>query len=134
MPPVAQMLMLFHIEKGSIEGLNTSEIAELTGMAYPTFNVALRWLVTKNIIALEGSKQKHVQITVSREELLNKLLPLMSSPIERVLFADTRLNEDGFVDRLSLYLSLKDNQDERIQLECDTMIKEIDLFNTAFLK
>ena len=29
------------------------------------------------------------------------------------------------VDRLSLYLSLKDNPDERVQMECDTLIREI---------
>ncbi len=183
MPPVAQMLVLYHIETRTIDGLNTSEIAELTGLAYPTINVALRWLKFNNIIALVGSKQKHVQIALSKIELWNKSLPLMSSPIERIIFTDTKLagsfmagetamghytmlaepdtpiiaidkttakrnaalmnkqygdikvevwkyspallSDDGWVDRLSLYLCLKDNEDERIQLECDTLIQEM---------
>ena len=90
MLPVAQLLVLYHLEKGSIEGLNTAEIAELTGLAYPTINVALRWLETNNIITLVGGKQKHVEIALSKMELWNKALPLMSSPIERILFADTK--------------------------------------------
>ena len=35
------------------------------------------------------------------------------------------LSENGIVDRLSLYLSMRDSDDERIQLECDTLIKEM---------
>lgn len=57
MPPVAQMLVLYHLEKSTIDGLNTSEIAELVGLAYPTINVALRWLETNNIITLIGGKR-----------------------------------------------------------------------------
>lgn len=183
MPPVAQMLVLYHLETKTIDGLTASEIAEHTGLAYPTINVALRWLVTNNIIALVGSKQKHVQITMSKEELWNKSLPLMSSPIERILFTDTKpegslmagetamghytmlaepatpviaigkatakenaalmnkeygdikvevwkyspalLSDGEWADRLSLYLCMKDSEDERIQMECDTLIEEM---------
>ena len=183
MPPVAQMLVLYHIEARTIDGLSTYEIAELTGLAYPTINVALRWLKSNNIIALVGSKQKYVQIALSKIELWNKTLPLMSSPIERIIFTDTKpagsfmagetamghytmlaepvspiiaidktmakenatlmnkqygdikvevwkyspalLSDDGWVDRLSLYLCMKDSDDERIQLECDTLIEEM---------
>ena len=190
MPPVAQLLMLYHLETRTIDGLTASEIAELTGLAYPTINVALRWLVTNNCIALVGSKQKHVQIMMSKKELWDKSLPLMTSPIERILFTDTKpeeslikpeeslmagetamghytmlaepatpviaidkatarknaaimnkeygdikvevwkyspalLSEDEWADRLSLYLCMKDSEDERIQMECDTLIEEM---------
>ena len=90
MPPVAQLLVLYHLETRIIDGLTASEIAELTGLAYPTINVALRWLVTNGIIALTGGKQKHVHITMSKEEIWKKSLPLMTSPIERILFTDKK--------------------------------------------
>jgi len=183
MPPVAQMLVLYHLETKTIDGLTASEIAELTGLAYPTINVALRWLVANSIIELTGSKLKHVQITMGREELWKKSLPLMSSPIERILYTDTKpegslmagetamghytmlaepatpviaidkatakvnaammnkeygdikvevwkyspalLSKDEWADRLSLYLCMKDSEDERIQMECDTLIEEM---------
>ncbi len=184
MPPVAQLLVLYHLEKGTIEGATTLELAELTGLAYPTINVALHWLKSNNLITLVGSKQKHVQVSASKAELWRKSLPLMSSPIERVLFTDTKptpsimsgetamghytmlaepatpiiaidkatasanaalmnkhygdikvevwkyapalLAEGEWADRLSLYLCLKDNEDERIQMECDTLIEKTD--------
>ena len=40
-------------------------------------------------------------------------------------YAPTLLSVDGWVDRISLYLCLKDSEDERIQLECDTLIEEM---------
>lgn len=183
MPPVAQMLILYHLEKEPLVGHNTKEIAELVGLAYPTVNVALRWLEAKNIIALVGGKQKCVQISLSNRELWDKALSFMSSPIERTLFADAKpdgslmagetamgyytmlaepstphmaidkvtarrnkvqlnkeygntiveiwkyspslLSGNGVVDRLSLYLCMKDNSDERIQIESDTLIDDM---------
>lgn len=183
MPPVAQMLVIYHLVMSPIDGFNTSEIAELVGLAYPTINVALRWLEANNIITLVGGKQKSVQIVLNKMDLWNKSLPLMSSPIERTLFADikptgslmsgetamghytmlaepttpvvaidkttakenaaimskqygdikvevwkyspTLLSEIGIVDKLSLYLCMKDSDDERVQLECDTLIEDM---------
>lgn len=181
MPPVAQLLVLYHLEKGSIASLNTTEIAELTGLAYPTISVALRWLESHSIITMVGGKQKNVQITLNKLEIWNKCLELMSSPIVRILYADSKpagsmmagetamghytmlaepanpiiaidkasakknasllnkeygditvevwkysptlLAEDGYVDRLSLYLCMRDSEDERTQMACDTLIE-----------
>lgn len=35
------------------------------------------------------------------------------------------LSTEGVVDKLSLYLSLKDNEDERIQIELERLINEM---------
>ncbi len=35
------------------------------------------------------------------------------------------ISKTGIVDRLSLYLSLRDNEDERVQMELETMLKNI---------
>ena len=40
-------------------------------------------------------------------------------------YSPALLSENGYADRLSLYLCMKDNEDERIQLECDTLIEEM---------
>jgi hypothetical protein len=40
-------------------------------------------------------------------------------------YAPSLLSGNEYVDRLSLYLSLRDNEDERIQIECDTLIEEM---------
>lgn len=183
MPPIAQLLVLYHIQKQTIDGLNASEIAQITGFAYSTINVALRWLNSNGIITLIGRKTRQIKIEFSKVELWNKSLPLMSSPVERILFTDkmlvggllagetamghytmlaepttpviaiykakaneyatlinkqygdikveiwkyppTLLADGNRVDRLSLYLCMNDSDDERIQLECDTLIREM---------
>jgi len=181
MPPVSQLLVLYHLQVESINGMETARIAEITGLAYPTINVALKWLNTKGIVQLVGGKQKRVQMTWNGKKLWENALPLMTSPIERTLYTDANLTETllagesamghytmlaeptnpvvaisktiakqyaeslnkqygdikvevwkynptllsktEYVDRLSLFLSMKDNDDERVQMECDTLIE-----------
>ena len=130
-----------------------------------------------------GGKQKSVNFIADGKELWEKALPLMTSPIELIMYANMRpedslmanetamghytmlaepgnpifaiskatakecsgtfnkqygevkievwkyapslLSENEYVDRLSLYLSLKDSKDERVQIECDTLIEEM---------
>ncbi len=183
MPPVAQLLVLYHIQAGRLDGMNTARIADVMGMAYPTINVALRWLVKNEFVTLVGGKEKQVSFIFQGKELWEKALPLMSSPIERTVYSDEAivdglsagetamghytmlaepttpvvaiskataktneallnkqhgdyrieiwkynpaiLSKGEHVDRLSLYLSMKDCDDERVQKECDTLIDEM---------
>ena len=155
----------------------------MLAVSYASVNRALRWLVSKDLIRLEGAKTKTIQIDFSNRELWDKALPLLVSPIEKVYYTDallegqmmsgmnalasyTMLNEEnkqclampkkdfkalnvavdkkfgqneiqvwkynpqilsstGVVDKLSLYLSLKDNEDERIQIELERLISEM---------
>ncbi len=55
-----------------------------------------------------------------------KTVPLSTAPykIELWQYSPTILG-DGKIDTLSLVLSLKSNQDERVQKECQTLIKEM---------
>jgi DNA-binding MarR family transcriptional regulator len=48
-----------------------------------------------------------------------------STEIEIWSYDPTLFSQDGFVDRLSLYLSLRENHDERIESAIDHMMKEM---------
>ena len=181
--PLTQCLLLYHLEKESISGKTSYELADKLSVSYASINRALRWLVSKDLIKLEGVKTKTVQIDISNRELWNKALPMLVSPIEQLYYTDailegqlvsgvnalasyTMLNDEsrqcwavtkkelktfaivtdkqfgeneiqvwkynpkmlsteGVVDKLSLYLSLKDNDDERIQIELERLINEM---------
>lgn len=183
MPPVAQLLILYHIEVDGLNGKNTAAIATATGLAYPTINVALRWLAKKDIVKMVGGKEKQVMFCLNGKMLWDKVLPLMTSPIERIVFSDdpvadslysgetamghytmlaeptipvvaisknsaqtnthllnkqygnvkieiwkynpALLSNNDCVDPLSLYLCMKNNKDERIQMECEKLIEEM---------
>ncbi len=182
-PPFAQFLLLYHLQMGSIVGVNSYELRDMFDVSYGTVNKSLRWLVSKGLIKLEGIKTKTIQIDLSNRELWNKALSMLVSPIEQVYYTDallegqmisgvnalssyTMLNEESkqccaiskkdfkalnivmdkqfgqneiqvwkynprmlsssdVVDKLSLYLSLKDNEDERIQIELERLINEM---------
>lgn len=181
--PLTQCLLLYHLETESLSGRTSYELADKLSVSYASVNRALRWLVSKDLIRLEGAKTKTIQIDFSNRELWDKALPLLVSPIEKVYYTDallegqmmsgmnalasyTMLNEEnkqclampkkdfkalnvavdkqfgqneiqvwkynpqilsstGVVDKLSLYLSLKDNEDERIQIELERLISEM---------
>ena len=181
--PLTQCLLLYHLETESLSGRTSYDLADKLSVSYASINRALRWLVSKDLIKLEGVKTKTLQIDLSDRELWNKAPPLLVSPIEQLYYTDalldgqtisgvnalssyTMLNEEsrqccavskkdfkalkiiadkqfgqneiqvwkynprmlsstGVVDKLSLYLSLKDNEDERIQIELERLINEM---------
>lgn len=183
MPPTAQLLVLYHLQAATLNGMSTAKIAEMTGMSYPSINVALKWLVANDLVELTGGKEKQVQFMLEGKALWEKAHLMMSSPVERTVYTDEAIEgslysgetamghytmlaepvasvvaiskvlakESGsilnklygdmkvevwkynpvtlangkFVDRLSLYLVLKDSDDERVQIECDTLIEEM---------
>ncbi len=183
MPPVAQLIVLYNLQVEDLNGKTILDISECVQMAYPTVNIALKWLVNKNIIEFKGTKQKNVFFLTKGKMLWEKCLPLMTSPIKRVIYTDTKfdgcifsgetamgdytmlaepvtptlavsvklakenvmvcnkdfgdyrvevwkynpslLTKNNTVDKLSLYLSLRNNEDERVQIELDNMINEM---------
>lgn len=183
MPPVAQLIVLYHIEICNLNGCSTVNISEKTNLAYPTINVALRWLESHGFVTMTGGKQKYVQFPSDCKTLWENVCPMMTSPVERILYTDINVDEfltagetamghytmlaepakpviaitkgvarqmadlfdkqfgsikvevwkydpkllsaDKYVDSLSLYLSLRDSDDERVQMECDNLINDM---------
>lgn len=181
--PMAQCIVLYHLQVASLNGKTTQDIVELFGVSYPNINRAIKWLSDKSYIVLEGAKTKKIQFNSEGRKLWDEIEPMLISPIERVVFTNewmdkafttginalseyTMLNPDkdktfaiakenylavqqkthkqfgeisievwkynpslltrtNTVDKLSLYLSLRDNEDERVQIELDNMINEM---------
>ena len=90
-PPFAQCLLLYHLQIESIVGTTGYGLSDKFGVSYATANKSLRWLVSKDLIKLEGTKTKTVQIDISNRELWNKALPMLVSPIEQLYYTDAVL-------------------------------------------
>lgn len=180
--PITQMLILYHLEVDAIHGMDTHSLAERLRVSYSSMNRAVRWLYERGLITLTNEKVKLIEISETKKDLWEKVLPLLENPIEEIVFTDSNLNASqaginalseytminreqhecyaltraelnslqvptdkrfgnnvvqiwryspsllsgtNTVDKLSLYLSLKDLDDERIQIELDNLIKEI---------
>lgn len=94
-PPFAQCLLLYHLQIESIVGTTGYGLSDKFGVSYATANKSLRWLVSKDLIKLEGTKTKTVQIDISNRELWNKALPMLVSPIEQLYYY--RIKDCGVV-------------------------------------
>lgn len=180
--PITQMLILYHLEVEAIHGMDTHSLAERLRVSYSSMNRAVRWLYERGLITLTNEKVKLIDVSETKKDLWEKVLPLLENPIEEIVFTDSNLNAlqaginalseytminreqhecyaltraelnslqvptdkrfgnnviqiwryspsllsgTNTVDKLSLYLSLKDSDDERIQIELDNLIKEI---------
>jgi len=180
--PITQMLILYHLEVDAIHGMDTHSLADRLRVSYSSMNRAVRWLYERGLITLTNEKVKLIEVSETKKDLWEKVLPLLENPIEEIVFTDSNLNAlqaginalseytminreqhecyaltraelnslqvptdkrfgnnviqiwryspsllsgTNTVDKLSLYLSLKDSDDERIQIELDNLIKEI---------
>ena len=178
-PPMAQVMLLWQLERGGLEGLTTREVADCIGVTQPTMYRSMNWLSEHELLQLRSEKEKKVHFTTTGAELWEMVLKVCVSPIERVLFTDdevegikageealselSMLNGEGVktramtreqmktaglsvdarygehrievwrydpkilaegdvVDALSLYLAMKDSQDDRVQIELDQLI------------
>ncbi len=182
-PSIAQCIILYHIEMGSVEGKQAEELSDIFHVSYATINRALRWLHDKKLIQLEGVKTKRVRMIHTKKDLWKIALPLLVSPLEKTVFSDIKpdnglecginalseytminredrdmyaftkmdirnseiktdkkygtyrieiwrydpklLTHSEVVDKLSLYLSLVNHEDERVQIELDKLIADI---------
>ena len=183
MPGMAQCILLYHIEQGGLAGKSTSELAEQFHVSYPNISRALRWLEKKGLCRLNGTKTKSLAFEEDMKSLWEKALPLMPSPVERIVYTDVYLENSKLagesameeltmlagpqipviaiskaeakvqknllfrhegkyvveiwrydphflttrtaVDPLSLYLSMKASDDERVRIESDKLVNFI---------
>jgi len=181
----AQFILLYHLQKGLLNGLTTQQLSEKFAQNYRTMNRAVKCLEELELCSLVGGKEKKIQFTAKGKELWEKAQDFFKNPIDRIVFTDEKLtneqaltsninalahytmlnderkqyyaidsndaktlsvetnkyagdnvieiwrycpnalSDSRFVDKLSLYLLLKNSNDARIESELEQMIDEI---------
>lgn len=186
-PPAAfQLMVLFHLQKKSLDDMTMRDVAELLNLSYATINRCVRWMKENGFVKLSEGKEKRIEFAYHGKNLWDKALPFLGSPIDFIVYTpelaitdkgliseqnalaeysmlnggpyrmaisrdvykvlkkqniywdqygevgievwkyDPRLlSETDVVDKLSLYLILKDYEDERVQIELENMMNEI---------
>jgi len=183
MPVMAQCMLLYHLEKKSLNGQSAQPISELMGVSYPNISRAIKWLNENHLVTLSPGREKQLTFVKEGYELWQQALPLLQNPCERVMHTDLQMdapmageealaeesmlaepayhcwaiskeqarklsnvlnkeygehrvevwrydpallsNETDKVDQLSLYLTLRNTQDERVHKELNQLMKEI---------
>jgi len=181
-PATAQLLVLYHLQKGDLGGKHGNELAEILHTSPAGITRAIKWLCAHGLAAFTGGKYKTLQFQHEGKALWDNALPLLVSPVIRTVFTDETfegiiggqnalaeysmlveanyritaigkkayqtikiktdsrfgdnrievwkydpelLAESGFVDKLSLYLSMRNDSDERTQKELGRMLEEM---------
>ncbi len=189
MQPAAQLLILFHLQVESLEGLNMKTIAKKLDYNATTITRAVKHLTAIKICELRGTKDKFIHFNYTEKELWTKVEPLMFNPIKKTTYYTGILNDNDirkaninalsnysdlnpteieyyaakpgyiqllkeanpnktgqmegdlcieewkynpaklsqteFIDPLSLYLCFRDNNDERIEISLEQLIKKV---------
>ncbi len=84
-PSMVQLMILYHLQRERLDGLNTEELAAKLRTSYATVNRALRWCKEKELIRLDGEKEKTVQFLLSGKELWQTALPYLESPVTKTV-------------------------------------------------
>lgn len=185
--PPAQLLLLYHLQVKSLEGLPFQEIAQILQYSPMSITRSIQDLHSLGLLKVEGSKEKSLLFGQQGRELWEQALPYLASPVRETWYSDetfninhlqyggetalshyslladaqqkcyvagkeifrfSKSNLDGLhkkfgnnmlqvwhydpavlskgkaVDRLSLYLTMKDHEDERIQASLRQIMHE----------
>ena len=181
--PVAQYVLLWHLQRGNLEGLSVRELSEMLPQSYLTLSRAVTVLEDVGLCKCRrNGKSKLLHFARQGKELWEQAQPVLSSPVAFVWYCDalegdgpvaginalahyTHLNPEtrqtyalsstqfkemnplrvnhtegnyrieiwkypslcggDYVDRLSLALSLRGDNDERVQKEVELMLETI---------
>ena len=184
--PVAQFILLYHLQKEKLTGMTAKILAEKLDQSYRTTNRAVNNLVDLGLCRLIGKKDKLLEFVYFGKELWKESLNYLQNPIEKHFFTEkydldrdiafvsginalaryTMINDeskrvyaiykrnisnlnveankyggyneielwkydpkplskDGMIDKLSLFLLFRNDVNERIQMELETMLEDI---------
>lgn len=88
--PVAQYLLLYHLEVQSLNGMSAMEITQLVPYSYSSVTLGLTCLddlgIAKKIFL--KSKIKRIQFSHKGKTLWDKIQPVLLNPVERRLYCD----------------------------------------------
>lgn len=85
---ISQLLVLYHLQKKSIENIPLGELTEFLPFSAMTISRATSELVASGVCKMEGSKTKKIQFLFDKKELWDVLLPKLSSPVKRKIYFD----------------------------------------------
>ena len=186
---VAQYILLYHLQVGSLNGASMTELEKKLPYTYVTISRAFKALDDLQLckITKDENRNKRIYFDDEPRDIWGQVLPYLKSPIKRVVYCDsikgdmslvygsitalshyTHLNPDevntfvmdtkqfkamqeekafenlnasegnirmeiwnyppllqDYADPLSLYLTLKDDKDPRVEKELETMIDRL---------
>ncbi len=112
--PMAQRIVLFHLQKESLDGKSYAQISEAVGYKYASVARSVGQLEQLGIVQTSAGDSgiKTVHFPVSGKELWQKIREFLINPVKRIIYTDRMLPTGiiGSINALSHYTRL--NADE----------------------
>jgi len=86
MQPAAQLLLMYHLQVGSLEGINLKGIAEMLNYNAMTITRAVYYLHNVGLCTLRGTKDKFLHFDKNKKELWERAVPLMNNPVKKATY------------------------------------------------
>jgi DNA-binding MarR family transcriptional regulator len=104
--PSAQLLLLYHLQKTSLEGLPFKDMAEILSYSKKTISVVAEELQKLSVCEVESMNERNKVLHFKEKgrELWDKVSPLMDSPVQKVWYTG------------------KDMLPDNLPLSCDTAL------------
>ena len=96
--PVAQYLLLYHLQVESIEGLAARDIENKIPYSYASITLGITCLEDLGLCRklTDGSKRKIVHFDKTGKDLWEQAQPFLVNPVEERIFCDELLSEEHF--------------------------------------
>lgn len=120
--PVAQFLLLFHLQVESLEGMAARDIEDKVPYSYPSITLGITCLADLGLCekVADGSKRKVMHFVKAGKELWEQVQPLLINPIEKKVFCDGLLTDERFpvcgINALAHYTRLNPDPEEIIMM------------------
>jgi len=83
-PSAAQLVILYHLEKASLEGKDAKEVSQILGIQYQTASKALRW-IGANMFPLQRNIRKLTLHFPERAAVIEKAKNMLISPVTKTI-------------------------------------------------
>lgn len=120
--PVAQYLLLYHLQVGSLEGLAARDIEDKIPYSYASITLGITCLEDLGLCqkVADGSKRKVIHFDKKGKDLWEQAQPLLINPVEEHLFCDELRSEGHFpicgINALAHYTMLSPDPEKIIMM------------------
>ena len=120
--PVAQYLLLYHLQIGSIEGMAARDIEDKIPYSYASITLGLTCLEDLGLCkkVAEASKRKVIHFYMKGMNLWEQAQPFFVNPVEERIYCDGLLSDDSFpecgINALAHYTRLNPDPERTIMM------------------
>ena len=120
--PVAQYILLYHLQVESLEGMAARDMEGKMPYAYTSITLGITCLADLGLCekVADGSKRKVMRFQKAGKELWERALPLLVNPVEQKVYCDEFLSEASFpvsgINALAHYTRLNPDPERIIMM------------------